>query len=112
MSTGFRRNESDLPSHTFTLTASTDQGWSYRVTFWEEEEQIEAGEFLGKVLLTTVLLSPAHLQGLGREEAPVKPQTVQCPSSREDLWFSSDMKSYWAQALPNYPLQRIDMAPS
>lgn len=42
----------------------------------------------------------------------MKPQTVQSPSSREDLWFASDMKSNWGQALLNYPLQRIDMAPS
>lgn len=110
MSTGFRRNESDLPAHTFTLTSRTDQGWGYKSDILgrrRTERQVSPWE---RFCLPQFSLCPAHLRGPGREEAPVKPQTVQSPSSREDLWFATAMKSNWGQALPNYPLHRIDMA--
>lgn len=37
-----------------------------RVTFWEEEKQIEAGESLGKVLFTIVLPIPSPTSGPGQ----------------------------------------------
>lgn len=109
MSTGFRRNESVLPAYTFALTPSTDQAWGYKSDILRRrrtEKQVSPWE---RFCLPQFSLSPAHLQGLGREEASVKPQMVQSPSSREALWFATAMKSNWGQALPNYPLHRIDM---